>query len=203
MLRRTPGPAIVRGFLSSGEIDDVLEIAANQAFRPGGVTGSDPTLRQCLATGVSRKSWVAHALAGAVRAIVQPITVPHWGSPQLVLYEPGMKFDWHKDSGTIHGYRLFTGIIEVQSAPGARLEIRGFPDIVLNAGDLVVFPASCHSRDTSPSSGNRVMLWNWFSEEAPVPRSPGVRRPGEAAIRGVGAGPVGLAMNPPCGIPTR
>jgi len=88
---------------------------------------------------------------------------------QALRYKPGQRFTMHTDNGESHPRRAWTCVVEMQSAPGARLEIEDWPDVVLEPGDLVVFPSGYRHQATPPTEGKRYSVVMWFSDPPGVP----------------------------------
>ncbi len=81
-----------------------------------------------------------------------------------VRYRPGTFFEWHTDNASDKYHRrVWTAVVELRSAPGARLEVEAVP-VQLRPGDLVLFPSQWRHRATAPESGERLALVMWFSE---------------------------------------
>ena len=158
---------VVRGFLDEDEIQAIFKDITGLKFNPaklstpegGGQVRDD--FRKSMVAFLPPTSMPGLQLAGAVKAISGG-AVHQWDKVQVALYEPGMFFERHKDAGTNHGYRLWTSVVELQSAPGGGLEVDGCGPLDMEPGDLVVFPASTYHRATAPTEGARFSLTNWF-----------------------------------------
>lgn len=81
-------------------------------------------------------------------------------------YLPGQLFAPHRDRSANYPNRLYTSVVEVQSAPGARLELLDGWDglISLAEGDLVIFDSGIMHEATPPLSGERISLVTWWSK---------------------------------------
>jgi len=83
-------------------------------------------------------------------------------TPQVAFYGQGEHYGWHTDTWSklrTH-VRHFTLTCELQSAPGARLEIID-REISLNKGDAVIFKPQDKHRAISPTQGERVSFTIW------------------------------------------
>ena len=107
-------------------------------------------------------SMVGLLVAGAAKA-VSGVPLHSWDTVQVACYTPGMFFEWHKDTGTdSYSNRLWTAVVELQSAPGGGLEVFGCDPLDMSPGDLVLFPAAYRHRATPPTDGIRFSLTVWL-----------------------------------------
>ena len=83
-------------------------------------------------------------------------------TPQVAFYKPGEEYKWHVD--TWPNYRThirhFTLTCELQSAPGARLELEN-KEFDLAKGQAIIFKPQDKHRAVSPTDGERISLTIW------------------------------------------
>ena len=160
---------VVRRFLSPAEISaifaDVNHLTFETAKLAGGTNGTiQADVRQSMVAWLPSDSLAGLQLAGAVKTIAG-VPISNWDTVQVACYQSGMFFEWHRDAGEAgetYDYRLWTAVVELQSAPGGGLELDGCDALDLAPGDLALFPASLLHRATAPTSGIRFSLTTWF-----------------------------------------
>ena len=148
-------------FLSTAECDQILEYGNPRRKREGTLIGKkndqvrnnrivwykDPT---------HWKKWIAmfNTIENRIDWIMDP---------QISYYTPGEHYGWHTDqsvSNRTH-QRYFTLTCELQTAPGARFELkdRTFPE--LQKGQAIIFPSVDEHRATTPETGERISFTIW------------------------------------------
>ena len=83
-------------------------------------------------------------------------------TPQIAFYRPGESYNWHTDTWPSYRthIRHFTLTCELQSAPGARLEIKD-QNFDLQTGEAIIFKPQDTHRAVSPTEGERISLTIW------------------------------------------
>lgn len=158
-------------FFSGDQIAAIFDEIAGLTFEEaqlGGGAGSqsvmDEVLRKSLTAWLPGNSLAGLMMAGAAKASADT-PLHNWEVIQVACYGPGQFFEWHTDAGdTPESYcqRKWSAVAELQSAPGAGLEIEGQPTFDLGPGGLIVFPARAMHRATAPTEGLRFSLTAWF-----------------------------------------
>lgn len=84
-------------------------------------------------------------------------------TPQISHYGPDEYYDWHIDASPTRRThkRHLTLTVEIQSAEGARFEIKDRDIGPMKPGQAVVFPSVDLHRATAPTIGNRMSLTIW------------------------------------------
>ena len=83
--------------------------------------------------------------------------------PQISFYTPGEKYDWHEDSWPCFRTHLrhYTLTCELQSAPGARIELEKYKLPPLKEGEAIIFKPEDTHRATTPTEGERISFTIW------------------------------------------
>ncbi len=145
-------------FLSAKECDSIIEYT-KQSKVSQGTTLKKGTVRN------NRICWYEDS--GQWQKWIQMFNtidpVIDWiQTPQIAFYKPGEAYNWHTDTWPNHRthIRHFTLTCELQSAPGARLELENRP-FTLQRGEAIIFKPQDKHRAVSPTEGERVSLTIW------------------------------------------
>ena len=145
-------------FLTANECDNIIDYADKTDVRPG------TTLRKGNVRN-NRVAWYKESgewqnwidMFNKIDPVIEWIQ-----TPQVAFYKPGEEYKWHVD--TWPNYRThirhFTLTCELQSAPGARLEIEN-KQFDLTKGQAIIFKPQDKHRAVSPTDGERMSLTIW------------------------------------------
>jgi hypothetical protein len=144
-------------FLTASECDGIIRYA--QGKTQAGTTLVKGTVRN------NRVAWYKDSTHWAewIRMFNEIDPVIDWiQTPQIGFYRPGEEYKWHVD--TWPNYRThvrhFTLTCELQSAPGAGLELEN-KSFNLQKGEAIVFKPSDRHRAVSPTEGERISFTIW------------------------------------------
>lgn len=144
-------------FLTAAECDEIVEYA--QGKTQAGTTLARGTVRN------NRVAWYKESTHWAkwIQMFNEIDPVIDWiQTPQIGFYRPGEEYKWHVD--TWPNYRThirhFTLTCELQSAPGARLELEN-KSFNLQKGEAIIFRPSDRHRAVSPTEGERISFTIW------------------------------------------
>ena len=108
-------------FLTTAECDELIEYAQSK-IKPGTTLGKSTTRNNRVAWYEESRRWTKWiSMFNEIDPVIDWIQ-----TPQIALYSPGEQYGWHTDtwpSNRTHT-RYFTLTCELQSAPGARLELK-------------------------------------------------------------------------------
>ena len=145
-------------FLTANECDNIIDYADKTDVRPG------TTLRKGNVRN-NRVAWYKESgewqnwidMFNKIDPVIEWIQ-----TPQVAFYKPGEEYKWHVD--TWPNYRThirhFTLTCELQSAPGARLELEN-KEFNLARGQAIIFKPQDKHRAVSPTDGERISLTIW------------------------------------------
>ena len=145
-------------FLTDDECDTIIDYAHKTDVRPG-TTLRKGTIRN------NRVAWYRESrewqnwidMFNKIDPVIEWIQ-----TPQIAFYKPGEEYKWHVD--TWPNYRThirhFTLTCELQSAPGARLELEN-KQFDLAKGQAIIFKPQDKHRAVSPTDGERISLTIW------------------------------------------
>tara|TARA_B100001113_G_C20930064_1_gene543982 strand:+ start:264 stop:752 length:489 start_codon:yes stop_codon:yes gene_type:complete len=145
-------------FLTANECDNIIDYADKTDVRPG------TTLRKGNVRN-NRVAWYKESgewqnwidMFNKIDPVIEWIQ-----TPQVAFYKPGEEYKWHVD--TWPNYRThirhFTLTCELQSAPGARLELEN-KEFDLAKGQAIIFKPQDKHRAVSPTDGERISLTIW------------------------------------------
>ena len=145
-------------FLTANECDNIIDYADKTDVRPG------TTLRKGNVRN-NRVAWYKESgewqnwidMFNKIDPVIEWIQ-----TPQVAFYKPGEEYKWHVD--TWPNYRThirhFTLTCELQSAPGARLELEN-KQFDLAKGQAIIFKPQDKHRAVSPTDGERISLTIW------------------------------------------
>lgn len=158
------GVHLIKGFFSEEEVGWVFEEIGYLAFDTAtvGGKGENKSVRDAMTAWLPKESFAAERLVGAAKT-VSDAPLGEWSMVQVSCYPPGGFYNWHQDAGPTYGHRLWSAVVELQSAPGGGLEIEGYGAVDLEPGDLCLFPSGLKHRATAPIEGQRFSLVMWFS----------------------------------------
>jgi alkylated DNA repair dioxygenase AlkB len=144
-------------FLTASECDEIIEYA--QGKTQTGTTLSKGTVRN------NRVAWYKDSTHWTewIRMFNEIEPVIDWiQTPQIGFYRPGEEYKWHVDTWPEYRthIRHFTLTCELQSAPGARLELEN-KNFNLDKGDAIIFKPSDRHRAVSPTEGERISFTIW------------------------------------------
>ena len=150
-------------FLTAEECDRLISYAQDKI--QAGTTLAKGSVRN------NRVAWykVSTHWAKWIRMFNEIDPVIDWiQTPQIGFYRPGEEYKWHVDTWPEYRthIRHFTLTCELQSAPGARLELEN-KNFELKKGDAIVFRPQDRHRATSPSEGERISFTIWAMSKNP------------------------------------
>jgi PKHD-type hydroxylase len=124
--------------------------------------------RNCFVYPNEDSSWLFQYLMQLFQIAGQQLAIPVGAiaeAPQLVLYQSGDFFDWHRDAEDAAADRALTLSIQL-TAPsgyeGGRLELASGVSAPTEIGASFAFPAITRHRVTPVSSGERYALVAWI-----------------------------------------
>ena len=145
-------------FLTANECDSIIEYANRSEIKSGTTLRSDKVRNNRVAwykESVQWPKWIS--MFNTIDPVIDWIQ-----TPQVAFYRPGEEYKWHVD--TWPNYRThirhFTLTCELQSAPGARLEIEN-QQFILERGQAIIFKPQDKHRAVSPTDGERISLTIW------------------------------------------
>tara|TARA_B100000676_G_C17983717_1_gene790588 strand:+ start:283 stop:771 length:489 start_codon:yes stop_codon:yes gene_type:complete len=154
-------------FLTNKECDQIIKYAMESDVKAG------TTLRKSKVRN-NRISWYKNSerWQGWIDMFNSIDPVIDWiQTPQVAFYTPGEQYKWHVD--TWPNYRThirhFTLTCELQSAPGARLELKG-RQFNLQRGEAIIFKPQDEHRATTPTEGERISFTIWAMALNPAKR---------------------------------
>jgi len=144
-------------FLTTAECDELIEYAQSK-IKPGTTLGKSTTRNNRVAWYEESRTWTKWiSMFNEIDPVIDWIQ-----TPQIALYSPGEQYGWHTDtwpSNRTHT-RYFTLTCELQSAPGARLELEN-QEFYLQRGQAIIFKPSDRHRAISPTEGERISFTIW------------------------------------------
>jgi hypothetical protein len=144
-------------FLTTAECDELIEYAQSK-IKPGTTLGKSTTRNNRVAWYEESRRWTKWiSMFNEIDPVIDWIQ-----TPQIALYSPGEQYGWHTDtwpSNRTHT-RYFTLTCELQSAPGARLELEN-QEFYLQRGQAIIFKPSDRHRAISPTEGERISFTIW------------------------------------------
>ena len=144
-------------FLTAYECDEIIQYA--QGKTQTGTTLAKGTVRN------NRVAWYKDSTHWEkwIRMFNEIDPVIDWiQTPQIGFYRPGEEYKWHVDTWPDYRthIRHFTLTCELQSAPGARLELEN-KSFNLRKGQAIIFRPSDRHRAVSPTEGERISFTIW------------------------------------------
>jgi len=151
-------------FLTAKECDDIITYGTSQEIKPGTTLRPGTVRNNRVVWYEDSQQWQKWIdLFNTLDPVIDWIQ-----TPQIAFYRPGEQYKWHVD--TWPNYRThirhFTLTCELQSAPGAKLEIRN-KRFDLKKGDAVIFKPQDEHRAVSPTSGERISFTIWAMAKNP------------------------------------
>jgi alkylated DNA repair dioxygenase AlkB len=144
-------------FLTTAECDALIQYAQCK-IKPGTTLGKSTTRNNRVAWYEESRRWAKWiSMFNEIDPVIDWIQ-----TPQIALYSPGEQYGWHTDtwpSNRTHT-RYFTLTCELQSAPGARLELEN-REFYLQRGQAIIFKPSDRHRAISPTEGERISFTIW------------------------------------------
>ena len=145
-------------FLTANECDSIIEYANRSEIKAGTTLRSGKVRNNRVAwykESVQWPKWIS--MFNTIDPVIDWIQ-----TPQVAFYKPGEEYKWHVD--TWPNYRThirhFTLTCELQSAPGARLEVEN-QQFNLERGQAIIFKPQDKHRAVSPTDGERISLTIW------------------------------------------
>ncbi len=145
-------------FLTADECDSIIEYARNSEIKAGTTLRKGTVRNNRVAWYKDSKEWQKWIdMFNTIDPLIEWIQ-----TPQVAFYKPGEEYKWHVD--TWPNYRThirhFTLTCELQSALGARLEIKD-QQFNLERGQAIIFKPQDEHRAISPTHGERISLTIW------------------------------------------
>ena len=145
-------------FLTADECDSIIEYADRSEIKAGATLRSGTVRNNRVAWYKESSQWSKWiSMFNTIDPVIDWIQ-----TPQVAFYKPGEEYKWHVD--TWPNYRThirhFTLTCELQSAPGARLEIEN-QQFSLERGQAIIFKPQDKHRAVSPTDGERISLTIW------------------------------------------
>lgn len=145
-------------FLTANQCDDILDYADKTDVRPGTTLRKGNVRNNRVAWYKESREWQNWIeMFNKIDPVIEWIQ-----TPQVAFYKPGEEYKWHVD--TWPNYRThirhFTLTCELQSAPGARLELEN-KEFTLERGQAIIFKPQDKHRAVSPTDGERISLTIW------------------------------------------
>ena len=145
-------------FLTANECDNIIDYADKTDVRPGTTLRKGNVRNNRVAWYRESKEWQNWIdMFNKIDPVIEWIQ-----TPQVAFYKPGEEYKWHVD--TWPNYRThirhFTLTCELQSAPGARLELEN-KEFDLAKGQAIIFKPQDKHRAVSPTDGERISLTIW------------------------------------------
>ena len=145
-------------FLTANECDEIIKYADTSEIKPGTTLRSGKVRNNRVAWYKESHQWQKWiSMFNTIDPVIDWIQ-----TPQVAFYKPGEEYKWHVD--TWPNYRThirhFTLTCELQSAPGARLEIEN-QQFDLKRGQAIIFKPHDKHRAVSPTDGQRISLTIW------------------------------------------
>ena len=147
-------------FFTNKECEEIIEYAKNNTPEPGLTKKDTEKYRNNRVVWYNNsepwQKWID------MFAEMQP-AIDSIETPQISFYTPGEEYKWHVDgpetSSRTH-MRYFSLVCEIQSAPGAELEIKD-KEFKLQRGQAIIFRSHIFHRATSPTVGERISFTIW------------------------------------------
>jgi len=145
-------------FLTADECDRIIDYANNSKIKAGTTLRKGNVRNNRVAWYKESKQWQNWiSMFNTIDPVIDWIQ-----TPQIAFYRPGEEYKWHVD--TWPNYRThirhFTLTCELQSAPGARLELEN-RQFDLGRGQAIIFKPQDRHRAVSPTDGERISLTIW------------------------------------------
>ena len=145
-------------FLTDKECDQIIAYAKTKEIKPGTTlrTGNIRNNRVVWYEDSSQwQKWIT--MFNTIDPVIDWIQ-----TPQIAFYKPSEEYKWHVDTWPKYRthIRHFTLTCELQSAPGARLEIKD-KTFDLQKGQAIIFKPQDEHRAVTPQSGERVSFTIW------------------------------------------
>jgi len=145
-------------FLTANECDKIIEYADRSEIKPGTTLRSGKVRNNRVAWYKESNQWQKWiTMFNTIDPVIDWIQ-----TPQVAFYKPGEEYKWHVDTWPDYRthIRHFTLTCELQSAPGARLEIEN-QQFDLTRGQAIIFKPQDKHRAVSPTKGERISLTIW------------------------------------------
>ena len=145
-------------FLTANECDKIIEYADRSEIKPGTTLRSGKVRNNRVAWYKESNQWQKWiTMFNTIDPVIDWIQ-----TPQVEFYKPGEEYKWHVDTWPDYRthIRHFTLTCELQSAPGARLEIEN-QQFDLTRGQAIIFKPQDKHRAVSPTKGERISLTIW------------------------------------------
>ena len=145
-------------FLTNEECDNLIAYANTHKIEPGTTLRSGTVRNNRVVWYKDSESWAKWiSMFNTLDPVIDWIQ-----TPQIAFYKPGEEYKWHVDTWPKYRthIRHFTLTCEIQSAPGARLEIKN-KNFQLERGDAIIFKPQDEHRAVSPTKGERISFTIW------------------------------------------
>ena len=145
-------------FLTAKECDEISAYADRSEIKPGTTLRSGKVRNNRVAWYKESNQWPKWiSMFNTIDPVIDWIQ-----TPQVAFYKPGEEYKWHVDTWPYYRthIRHFTLTCELQSAPGARLEIEN-QQFDLTRGQAIIFKPQDKHRAVSPTNGERISLTIW------------------------------------------
>ena len=154
-------------FLTNNQCDQIIEYATESDVKAGTTLRKSEVRNNRVAWYKNSECWQAWIdMFNTIDPVIDWIQ-----TPQVAFYRPGEQYKWHVD--TWPNYRThirhFTLTCELQSAPGARLELKE-RQFNLQRGEAVIFKPQDEHRATTPTEGERISFTIWAMALNPAKR---------------------------------
>lgn len=145
-------------FLTANECDKIIDYGRKSDVKPGTTLTPGKIRNNRVAWYRESREWQSWIdMFNKIDPVIEWIQ-----TPQVAFYKPGEEYKWHVD--TWPNYRThirhFTLTCELQSAPGARLELEN-KEFNLARGQAIIFKPQDRHRVISPTDGERISLTIW------------------------------------------
>ena len=145
-------------FLTANECDNIIDYADKTDVRPGTTLRKGNVRNNRVAWYKESREWQNWIdMFNKIDPVIEWIQ-----TPQVAFYKPGEEYKWHVDTWPNYRkhIRHFTLTCELQSAPGARLELEN-KEFDLAKGQAIIFKPQDKHRAVSPTDGERISLTIW------------------------------------------
>ncbi len=145
-------------FLTASECDELIQYSKTHDIQPGTTLRSGTVRNNRVVWYKESKYWGRWIkMFNSIDPVIDWIQ-----TPQIAFYKPGEQYKWHVDTWPKYRthIRHFTLTCELQSAPGAKLEIRN-KNFDLQKGQAIIFKPQDEHRAISPSDGERISFTIW------------------------------------------
>ena len=146
-------------FLTNELCDEIIQYAKNKNLKKGTTLGKNNVRKNRIVWYKESKYWQRWIdIFNKIESKIDWIQ-----DPQISFYSPGEKYYWHVDTWPNYRthIRYFTLTCELQTAPGARIELKNTKFEPLEKGQAIIFKPQDLHRATTPSHGERISFTIW------------------------------------------